>query len=256
MIKNSAELIGWHIGDGCISQLSDGRMEYTLTGDLVEEIEFYENVVIPQFNSLFKNKLGKQITLKKYLSVGVCGIYLFDKKFIKHIQTKYKLPIGKKVNVEIPKIIRDSSDLEVKKAFLRGLFDTDGSIYFCKSNSFTKQPSLYRLFHYKPKIKLATISKNLIEQVKFLLLSIGIYARVQKPIKQRFNENTVYSVVIDRFGDVTKWLEIVGFKNPKHITKIRIWTQFGFCPPYTRLIERENMLKNEIYPFEYYFKNF
>ena len=39
--------------------------------------------------------------------------------------------------------------------------DTDGSIYFCKSNVKTKKESLFRIFHYKPKIKLATISKKL-----------------------------------------------------------------------------------------------
>ena len=80
MMNNKiAEFIGWHLGDGCISTKGN-RFQYSLTGDRVEERSFYENVIIPTFNEIFEDNLRKPINLRSYKSIGVCGIYLSDKK--------------------------------------------------------------------------------------------------------------------------------------------------------------------------------
>jgi len=246
--KEIAEFLGWHLGDGCIS-INSKYSEYTLTGDIKEEYPFYEEVILPTFNRIFKNNLKKPIILKKYHSVGVCGIYLFDKSFVSFLQKQYGLLSGKKYNIKIPEIIKTK---EEKIHFLRGLFDTDGSIYFCKSNYKPKKKTFCNKYHYKPKIKLATISKVLIKEVFNMLLSLGFTPRMYKPRKQRKNEQYMYSVVLDLDKDTKKWIKEIGFKNHKHLTKVKVWKKYGFCPPFTKINERIQMLNGELDPNSFY----
>ncbi len=243
-----AEFFGWHLGDGCIS-VNSNYFEYTLTGDITEEYPFYKEVVLPTFNKIFKKYLKKPAILKFYKSNGVCGIYIFDKSFINILNKNFGIPYGKKINIQIPKLLKNN---EQKIRFIRGLLDTDGSIYFCRSNVKTKRESLFTVFHYKPKIKIATISKPLIEQSYEILSSLDFSPRLQKPIRQRRNENVMYSLVLDTKKDTAKWIEEIGFKNLKHITKVNMWKKFGFCPPYTTLNERLNMLKGKTNPLKFY----
>jgi len=243
-----AEFLGWHLGDGCIS-INKRYSEYTLTGDLREECHFYENIILPVFNKIFQNKLLKPAILKKYKSNGVCGIYVFDKNFVKWLQRKYKLTVGKKINNTMPEVIKTDKQ---KISFLRGLFDTDGSIYFCKSNVKTKKESLCNFFHYKPKIKLATISKPLIKQIHKLLVEMEFHPRFRKPTRQRENENTMYGVVLYRKSDTQKWINEISFKNIKHLTKVQIWKKFGFCPAHTKISQRVAILNGNLNPLTFY----
>lgn len=243
-----AEFLGWHVGDGCIS-INKRYSEYALAGDISEEYPFYKNIITPAFNSIFKHRLKKQVVLKKYESVGVCGIYVFDKDFVSNLQKEYGLISGKKINIQIPRILKT---INQKKQFLRGLFDTDGSIYFCKSNVKTKKDSVYTVFHYKPKIKLATISKRLINQVYKMLSDLGFTPRLYSPRKQKKNENFMYPVVLDTKKDTKKWIQEIGFRSAKHLTKIEVWNKFGFCPPYTKLQERTMILKGKLNPLSFY----
>ena len=40
-------------------------------------------------------------------------------------------------------------------------------------------------------------------------------------------------------------MKLVGFSNPKHITKIKVWEKLGYCPPKTTYLERLKILKEE-----------
>lgn len=247
-MEDISEFLGWHLGDGCIS-INNRYSEYTLTGDIIEEYPFYKDIILPKFNKIFKKELKKPVQLKKYKSVGVCGIYIFNKKFISFLQKKYNLTHGKKINISVPDIIRTK---EQKINFLRGLFDTDGSIYFCKSNFKTKNYSFYNNFHYKPKIQLGTISKNLMDQVYKILIELNFSPRYYKPRKQRENENIMYIIVLDLNKDAKRWITEIGFKNMKHISKIKVWKKFGFVPPRTTLSERNKLLNGDINPMKFY----
>lgn len=248
MSNELCEFLGWHTGDGCIS-INNRYSEYTLTGDITEERPFYEKVVVPTFNKLFKDYLTKPVFLRQYKTAGVCGIYLFDKQFVRLLKSKLNLINGKKLNMRVPNVIRTNGQ---KRCFLRGLYDTDGSIYFCKSNGKTKNESFYRSFHYKPKIKVATISKDFMEQVYWILRSLDFSPRWGKPSKQKTNEEFMYSIVLDTVSDTRKWIEEIGFKNQKHLTKMRLWNKFGFCPPHTTLNQRMKILKGELNPLSFY----
>ncbi len=241
-----AEFLGWYFGDGCISIKK--RKQFFLTGDLGEELKFYEEVVVPTFNRLFQKHLNYEVKLRKYPSVGVCGIYIFNEEFVSNLLKWFQLKGGKKLEVTLPTFSTSGE----KISFLRGLFDTDGSIYFCKSNVKTKKPTFSNTFHYKPKIKIATISENIIDYVYNLLLELGFSPRLYSPRRQRSNENIMYSLVLDTQENVDKWIESVGFRNHKHNSKVNVWKKFGFCPPNTSVKERELIISEKIDPLSYY----
>jgi len=247
MNKRIAEFLGWYFGDGCLSTKS-GKFEFTITGDLKEEISFYEEVMVPQCNKLFGKLLKKEVKLRKYPSVGVCGIYIFNKNFVNYLQESYGLKAGKKLNVNIPNF----QTLEEKRHFLRGLFDTDGSIYFCRCNVKTKKVNFYNTFHSKPKIKLATISEGLIKKAFIMLTELGFSPRFYSPRKQRPYENTMYSIVLDTKINVEKWLLEIGFRSQKHSTKVEIWRKYGFCPPHTTFAQRQEIISGKMSPFSFY----
>lgn len=242
------EFLGWHMGDGCIS-INGRYSEYALTGDITEEYPFYKSVIVPSFNQLFSKHLKEPVGIRRYKSTGVCGIYLFDKKFVKLLQKKFKLLHGKKLHMRIPPVVQ--TDFE-KKCFLRGLFDTDGSVYFCKSSGNPRKNSLYCYIHHKPKIKIGTISRTFMFQVFDMLVSLGFSPRWCKPYKHKKNEHTMYSLVLDTITDTKKWFEQIGFRNQKHLTKVSVWMKYGFCPPYTTLKQRLKILNGNLDPLTFY----
>ncbi len=243
-----AEFLGWHLGDGCLSARK-GKLQFSLTGDISEEKTFYTKEILPSMNKSFKRQLKQPFVLKYYKSVGVCGIYTSNKKFTSYLIRNFNLNVGKKKDISVPEYVKTSLQ---KKNFLRGLFDTDGSIYFCKSYVRRKTLTPYNIFHYIPKMKLATISKGLISDTYKMLLDLGFSPRIQKPIQQRKNELPIHSVVLDTKKDILKWLREVGFRNFKHKTKVEIWEKFGFCPPNTNLETRLKILSNKINPLVFY----
>src|SRR3989338_7511944 len=129
------EFLGWHIGDGCITKK---RYQYALTVDIIEEYDFYKNVIIPTFNKIFKEYLRQPITIKSYKSVGVCGIYLSNKSFILHLQREFDLPAGKKKK---KKKIAGVKKKKKKKIFFFLCFFDPGGNFKKNPTSVQKNPT-------------------------------------------------------------------------------------------------------------------
>ncbi len=228
-----AEILGIHIGDGCIS-VNDRYSEYYLGGDLTEEKEYHDTWVGPLFNKKIMIPLfNKEVAYKEHPKVGVYGFYIFNKELVRFFN-KLGIKSGSKINVRIPNYIVD--DEELSKRFLRGLYDTDGTIYFNKNYS-VKKP-----IHNRPKIKLDSVSKGLIDDVTELLNNLKINSRSRKVFQGKKNKNPAYGVIIDTVKDIDLFLKVIGFKNSKHYTKWKLFKKLGFCPPYTSLKQRKEML--------------
>jgi intein/homing endonuclease len=229
-----AEIIGIHIGDGCIS-VNERYSMYYLGGDLREEREYHDKWVSPLFNKKIMLPLyGKKILYKDYPKVGIYGFYIFNKKIVS-LFNKFGIKPGSKINISIPNRIKKHPKLV--KRFLRGLFDTDGNIYFDKNRSAKIRKN------NQPAIKLGTVSSGLANQVFELLKKLGFHPREKRPYKGKRDKNFVYTILIYRRGDIIKFIKEIGFKNPKHYTKWLVYKKFGFCPPHTTLKERRRMLK-------------
>jgi hypothetical protein len=234
--EDIAEIIGMHIGDGCIS-VNKRYSEYYLGGDLIEEREYHDKWVTPLFNKKIMIPLyNKKVNYKEHPKVGIYGFHIFDKKIVELFKS-FGITSGSKINIRIPLKIRKNKGLY--KRFLRGLFDTDGTIYFNKNTS-KKKP-----INNQPVIKLGTVSKELCLQILDLLKKEGLHPRLKKPYKGKKDKNKVYTVVIYRRGDINFFINNIGFKNPKHYTKWRIYKKFGFCPSKTTIKKRYEILKKK-----------
>jgi len=231
-----AELMGIHIGDGCIS-VNKRYSEYYLGGDITEEKEYHDTWVAPLFNRKIMIPLfNKKLIYKEHIKVGVYGFYIFNKQLVEFFN-KLGINSGTKLNIKIPESILKNKELS--KRFLRGLFDTDGTIYFDKNRS-SKSP-----INNQPNIGLGTVSKDLAFQVFELLKKFNLNPRMRKPYKGKKDKNEIYRLLVYRRKDIDFFINEIGFKNSKHFTKWLIYKKLGFCPPYTTLKIRKEMLKQK-----------
>ena len=229
-----AEIIGIHIGDGCLS-VTKRYSEYYLGGDITEEREYHDAWVKPLFNRKIMAPLyGKEVKYKEHPKVGIYGFHIFDKKIVE-LFNELGVKSGPKINIRVPEWVKDK---ELSKRFLRGLFDTDGTIYFSKNYS-AKNP-----LNNRPKIKLDSVSIGLIHDVYELLAKLGFKPRLRKVFQGKRNKNPFYGVILDTVGDIDLFLKIIEFKNSKHYTKWQIFKKLGYCPSYTKINERKEILSN------------
>jgi len=229
-----AELIGAHIGDGCLSD--NGRYkECALLGDMNEEEEYYDNHIMPLFNRLIaKPLIHQELKAKKYPSMGVYGFLCFDERIFNYYKS-LGITVGSKINTKIPKTFLTK---RFAKHTLRGIFDTDGCLYFDKNRT-AKKP-----INKVPIIKLASTSKPLINQIYTILLKMGYNPKLKKPYKGKRDKNMNYPLIIYRKNDILNYIERdFGFNNPKHKTKWEFYKKYGYYIPRMTIKERRELLK-------------
>jgi intein/homing endonuclease len=184
--------------------------------------------MVPLFN--------KKVNYKEHPKVGIYGFHIFDEGLVKFFE-KLGIPPGSKYKIEIPIKIRKNQ--KIQHQFLRGLFDTDGCIYFDRNRS-AKHP-----INNVPTIQLALISEKLIKQVYEILINFGLHPRLKKPYQGKGDRRKVHTILIYRREDIRYFIEKIGFKNPKHHTKWLVFKKLGYCPPKTTLVERKNILRGK-----------
>ncbi len=242
-----AEIIGIHMGDGCISKNSRYQMYY-LGGDISEEKEYHDKWVSKLYNKKIMIPLYKKpVNYKEHPKVGVYGFYIFDKKIVEFFES-LGIKAGPKVHLSVPNEILSNSELG--KRFLRGIFDTDGNLYFDRNRS-AKNP-----INNRPTIKLVTISKELINSVYSILKKEGFSPRFTKPYKGKTNKNTSHGVLIYRLDDVRRYISEIGFRNPKHSSRWELYKSLGYYIPRTTLAQRRDLIsKQKLYNTKIFFIN-
>jgi intein/homing endonuclease len=244
MTSQLAEICGIHAGDGYLR--NDGkRRELDISGN-IEEKSYYDNHVIPLFEKIFDIKIQG----KFFPSRSTYGFVVRERNIIQFLH-ELGFPFGKKSTiVEVPKLILSTNDKIVKSRFLRGLFDTDGSLTFDRRHK-GKYVEFKMKYHYYPRIVLSTVSEKLHKQCSLLLKHLDIHhtSQIYEP---NGRENTRYRIWIFGEAQLQKWFKIVGCKNISKLTRYYIWKKFGFCPPNTTLKQRKMILKNKLNPKFFY----
>jgi hypothetical protein len=205
-----AEEIGWHIGDGSMNFYKNrGKFKgfYQLRGHIEDDKEHYFQRIKPLFERLF----NVQIRIRKMPFTRVIGFQIWNDDLVK-FKEKVGLPLGKKLKVEIPK--KFLLNKKLKKAVLRGIFDTDGGIYLEKKNN-----KLY------PRLYITTISLTLANQLLNLFNGIGLRATKYSQLSNKeFNRKRLYIITIRGVKMFHKFMKKISPKNPKHIKKYK-----NFC---------------------------
>ncbi|MEX2017399.1 MAG: LAGLIDADG family homing endonuclease [Candidatus Pacearchaeota archaeon] len=200
-----AEEVGWHIGDGSMNFYKNrgkSRGFYQLRGHIEDDKKHYESRIKPLFKKLF----GIKISIRDMPSTRVVGFQIWNDELV-NFKKNLGLPLGYKYKIKIPETFLVNDKL--KKAVVRGIFDTDGGIYLQRKNG-----KLY------PRIYITTISFELSEQLLRLFKEIGLrVTRYSQLYNQKFNRKRSYILTIRGVEMFHKFMKEISPKNPKHIKK-------------------------------------
>lgn len=185
-----AEFFGIMLGDG---GLSEYQTRITLNIESDADYIIYVQALI---HKLFKEK--SSIIRSKTKATAIC----VSRKRLTKFLVKNGLCIGDKVRVQIdiPDWIKENQNF--LRLCIRGLYDTDGGVYFEKHRYKDKEYSYIRL-------SFVNASKPLLESVFKALQDFGIPSRL----------NIKRSVTIEGLRNVSKYFNLVGTSNLKHSLK-------------------------------------
>lgn len=201
-----AELFGAMIGDGCLSKYYsnyDNRFKYCvlITGHTHDEL-YFRNTIRPIFKKLFG--INGCIRFKK--SDNVTRFETISKRIFDNF-VKFGFPVGLKKSLFIPQEILQTNDYAL--SCVRGIFDTDGSIYFRYSKQYSGHTKRY---DYK-NIEFKMNSYEVINSIKNILCDNGITTT-----NIRKNKNS-FVLKITNQKSVFKFREMVRPNNPYHIER-------------------------------------
>nr|BAL52395.1 ribonucleoside-diphosphate reductase alpha chain [uncultured Acetothermia bacterium]BAL60062.1 ribonucleoside-diphosphate reductase alpha chain [Candidatus Acetothermum autotrophicum] len=156
--EDLAYLLGYAVGDGSYTTHSKVRGGHSKRLDLhMHSSEAPELVAI--FSRVTQDLLGHECPVKRRAGAQHCWVSIFAAPFQRVLQ-QLGLHPEKGVAKHVPEPIFRAPK-EITAAFLRGLFDADGTI---------STPS------QRPMISLSSISERLIREVQLLLLQFGIFS--------------------------------------------------------------------------------
>jgi hypothetical protein len=199
MSKELAEETGIHIGDGSMNFYKNSGL-YSLRGHKTDDEKYYRYHI----KSLFKKLYDADIKLRTW--PDVFGFQLCSNELVKFKHEFLGLPLGPKGEITIPKVIMKND--EFAKACLRGIFDTDGNIYFEK-----KKNGPY------PRIHLCTTSRKLGAQLEELIRRFGFTSISVWEIKPNERWMPTIRICVRGNENFRKWFKTIGTSNPKNMAK-------------------------------------
>ncbi len=220
------EFIGIMIGDGCLIDYPHANQYgIEISGNVIEEEDYYEKI-----STFLKREfdLNSKVFTRTYKDGSrALKISLYNKKFAMHLKQEYGFTRNKTYTVTIPPSLMK---WDKAKGVLKGIFETDGCLYFSKSKVTTTKPTY-------PRLEITTVSTQLAEQIVFLLKSNGFSVQ---------NHKNRRSTVIYLSGEkmLEKWVTEIGFNSNKNWSKYYLWKKLGYYIPRISLPERMKLLEN------------
>lgn len=189
-----AEFIGILIGDGFLGVYGRNKM-IQITGNKINDRVYYKKFLIPLIKNLFN------INPNFYERKDCIRLTIYSKILLNSINKLFNFPIGKKGEISIPfNLIKTN---KCKIALIRGLFDTDGTIYLERKKY--------------PIISITTTSKILSSQIFTLFNDFGFGAYL---CKSKTKKKVAYKINIFGKEKVLKWKNLIGSSNPYKLSRI------------------------------------
>ena len=211
--KKLSELIGVFIGDGCLSEYyrKDRNQKCRVvlfTGSWKKDQDYYGRIIRPivikyfgSFANLYHRKDKNTLVYRMYTKEII--------EFFRSLGYKF----GPKYDtVFIPKSIMSDKFLYI--SCLRGIFNSDGTIYRRYSKKYKNHPKHYS--NYKV-IQFKCNSKRLIKQIKIILNKLSI--NTNKISKTKENS---YTFRITSQEDINRFIKIIGMNHKHHINRIKL----------------------------------
>ena len=201
LCEDLAEFVGIMLGDGNIYSKNHSH-QVRIAGHGVDDYEYlgkYVNRLIKDLFNISSSVAHTSGTNTMYLKAGGKNLILFLKSIGLHPGNK--LTNGSR----IPHWIYNNNTY--LRACLRGLFDTDGSVY----ELLPHWPGLFQ-------INFTNRNDILISQVKKGLERLGLHpSRIHN---QHITSSKAKRLVITRKRDIKKFYKEIGSSNSKHLIKV------------------------------------
>lgn len=224
MAINLYEFLGIIIGDGCLLYYPKHRIYgLEITGNATEEKDYYQKI-----SSFITKEFGlvpRVFVRKMPLGQGL-KLIIYSKKLADFL-LNCGITCAKTYTIIIPKKFLP---WKKSKFILRGIFETDGSLYFSKSKVKVSKPSY-------PRLEIKTASIKLAHQLLTLLRANGFNAHSH----QNGSTKVVY---LSGEKMLEKWVREIGFSSCKNQSKYLLWKRLGYYIPRISLSERLELLNN------------
>jgi len=199
--EDLSELIGVFIGDGCLSRWKR-RDSYVsalvFTGNLKNDYKYYEYL-----RSIIKQYFRIKKSIRKRKNFNAIELKFYDKNIIDFF-ISLGFRFGKKKDIEIPLDILDNDQLS--KACIRGIFNTDGSVYKRYSRRYFSNSYL----NYAV-IEIRNNSDILLNQIKYVLENDGF--NINKITKDKTGCSTLR---INNQDDVERFFREIAITHEYH----------------------------------------
>lgn len=188
-----AELVGILMGDGHV-----GLYQTSVVTN--SETDFQHALFV---KSLFEDLFGIEASLSNQRNKKACVITVSSKS-ICHFFVDQGIPQGNKITLglRIPEWIREKS--LYRKAFIRGLFDTDGCVYLDKHRYGQKVYEHLGMAFANQSLPLLSFFKESLEL-------LGLHP----------TQKTKFRVFLRRREDIQRYFDLVGSSNEKHLKKVQ-----------------------------------
>jgi len=196
-----AELVGVIIGDGWIYR-SHRKYQIGFVGNQETDKEYYDYL-----KDLIQAEWKKEAKIK--FREGGIRIVLDSKEICSFLINDLKLEHGegKCERVTIPAEIY--ADWNLAKNTIRGIVDTDGSVFVAKKPGIEKYPS----------IEITTDSLKLAEQLRKILIEKGFRVASLWRYKSKAGGRDTYKVPLNGKENIRKWIKEIGFSNPYKLNR-------------------------------------
>lgn len=200
-----SEFLGALAGDGHL-HFDPAEMSITCHAILDKKYVYY-------LSGLFKNLFNQTPTIFFQNQNNAIKLRFYSKELVEKLSKSYNFPIGKKKNrLHIPKQVFQQQIYLV--SFIRGLFDTDGTI----TRHHKKSGAI---------VEIVSRDNNFLKEVNKGL------------IKLKFKTSLGYKgVKIYSENDIHKFFKLIKPSNPKHNLKYKIFKKRGYIPLNKDLIMR------------------
>lgn len=199
--KSELELVGALIGDGHIHK-KNSKYYFGLTGNKVTDKEYFFTIA-----RLIEIVWGKKVRV--FESGGGLRIRVYSKRIVNRLINVFSLPFnaGKCYVVSIPSVL--VYDFAQCKHVLRGIVDTDGSVFVSDKKGSPNYPS----------IEITTVSEKLAIQIRTVLVSNGFRVANLRQYNSKLSVKPAFKVCLYGKNNLKKWVEEIGFSNPVKLEK-------------------------------------